>query len=260
MNQEGRIPAHARTQSNGSLDPVQISTDPVDISTAATSTERLILHFHGLGPIPDWIESPERDYWCDEHRFTAILDNIRALSQVVPIEITFDDGNISDALIALPALLQRGQTATFFICAGRIGKLGYLDASAMNDLVSAGMGIGSHGWGHVDWRRVDDAGLDLEIDASRDMIANVIGRAIDKTAIPFGSYDRRVLQRLRRSNIKTVFTSDGGRAPLAGWMLPREVFRASWDDNRTLIEMATRPLSTAASVRRSIIRAVKRLR
>jgi len=252
MIQKGRIPAHAGMRSNGSI-------DAVDISAAAT-TERLILHFHGLGPIPDWIRSEERDYWCDEHRFTAILDNIRALSQLVPIEITIDDGNMSDALIALPALRHRGQTATFFVCAGRIGQLGYMDASAINDLVSVGMEIGSHGWGHVDWRRVDDAGLDLEIDASRDMIANVIGRPIDKTAIPFGSYDRRVVQRLRRSDIKTVFTSDGGRAPLTGWMLPREVFRTSWDDNRTLNELATRPLSTAASMRQSIIRVLKRLR
>jgi peptidoglycan/xylan/chitin deacetylase (PgdA/CDA1 family) len=233
---------------------------PLDISTATTSTERLILHFHGLGPMPDWIGPQERDYWCDEHRFTTILDTIRDLSQLVPIEITFDDGNISDALIALPALRHRGQTATFFICAGRIGQPGYLDAAAMNDLVSAGMEIGSHGWGHVDWRRVDDAVLDLEINASRDKIANVIGCPIDKTAIPFGSYDRRVLRRLRRSDIRTVFTSDGGRAPLSGWMLPREVFRTSWDDNRTLIDMATRPLSSAASARRFIVRALKRLR
>jgi peptidoglycan/xylan/chitin deacetylase (PgdA/CDA1 family) len=224
------------------------------------TSERLILHFHGLGPLPDWIEPQERNYWCDEHRFTAILDTIRALSQVAPIEITFDDGNMSDAIIALPALLHRGQTATFFICAGRIGQRGYLDASAMNDLVSAGMEIGSHGWGHVDWRRVDDTGLEMEIDAARDKIANVIGRPIDKTSIPFGSYDRRVVRRLRRSDIKTVFTSDGGRAPLAGWILPREVFRTSWHDDRTLVELATHPLSSAASVRRSIIRAIKRLR
>jgi peptidoglycan/xylan/chitin deacetylase (PgdA/CDA1 family) len=232
----------------------------VDISTATTRTERLILHFHGLGPTPDWIEPQERDYWCDEHRFTAILDTIRDLSQVVPIEITFDDGNMSDALIALPALLHRGQMASFFICAGRIGRPGYLDSSAMNDLLSAGMEIGSHGWAHVDWRRVDDATLDLEIDASRDKIADVIGRPIDKCAIPFGSYDRRVVRRLRRSDIKAVFTSDGGRAPLTGWMLPRDVFRTSWDDNRTLIDLATRPLSSAATARRLIVRTLKRLR
>jgi len=87
---------------------------------AATGTERLILYFHGVGLIPDWSEPGERNYCCDEHRFAAILDPIRSLSQVVPIDITFDDGNISDALIALPALLHRGQRATFsFVGANR---------------------------------------------------------------------------------------------------------------------------------------------
>jgi peptidoglycan/xylan/chitin deacetylase (PgdA/CDA1 family) len=55
----------------------------------------------------------------------------------------------------------------------------------MNDLVSAGIEVGGHGWGYVDRRRLDDAGLDLEIEASRDKIANVVGCPIDKTAILF---------------------------------------------------------------------------
>jgi len=130
----------------------------------------------------------------------------------------------------------------------------------MNDIMSGGMEIGSHGWGHLDWRHVDDKVLDVEIDEARKKISDVVGCTIDKVAIPFGSYDRRVVRRLRRSEIKTVFTSDGGRAQLTGWMLPREVFRTSWDDNRTLAEMATRPLSMKASIRRSIVGLIKRLR
>ena len=222
--------------------------------------ERLILHFHGLGSVADWIELEERNYWCEEDRFKSILDSICALSQVVPIEMTFDDGNISDVVIALPALVDRGMTATFFVCAGRIGLAGYLDRSALNEIISAGMEIGSYGWGHVDWRSVDDKTLDLEVDEARKKIVDVTGCAIDKVAIPFGSYDRRVLRRLRRSEIKTVFTSDGGRAPLTGWMLPREVFRTTWDDNRTLVEMATGPISMNARFRRAIVGLIKRLR
>jgi peptidoglycan/xylan/chitin deacetylase (PgdA/CDA1 family) len=228
--------------------------------TVVNQKERLILHFHGLGPTPDWVHSEERVYWCKEDRFKSILDSICVLSQVVPIQLTFDDGNISDALIALPALVDRGQVASFFVCAGRIGLPGYLGGSALNEIVSGGMEIGSHGWGHVDWRRVDDKALDLEIDGARKKIADILGRDIDKVAVPFGSYDRRVLHRLRRSEIKAVFTSDGGRAPLTGWILPREVFRTSWDDNVALYEMATHPLSMKARIRRTVVRLIKRLR
>ena len=157
----------------------------------------------------------------------------------------------------MPALRDRGRTACFFVCGERIGRPGYLDGSAMRDIISAKMEIGSHGWGHVDWRRVDDNTLDMEIDEARKKIADVAGCVIDEVAIPFGSYDRRVLRRLRRSEseIKTVFTSDGGRVRRPGWMLPREPYDTSWDDS-TLAEQATRPLS----IRRLIGRYVKRWR
>ena len=227
--------------------------------TQILAAERLILHFHGVGPVPDGIGSEERNYWCEEDRFKSILDSVCTLSTEIPIEITFDDGNISDAVVALPALVDRGLTASFFVCAGRIGLTGYLDRSTMIDIISSNMDIGSHGWGHVDWRRVDDKMLDVEIDEAPKKIADTFGYAIAKVSIPFGSYDRRVVRRLRRSEAKTVFTSDGGRAPLAGWMLPRESFRTSWD-NGTLAEIATRPLSMKASIRRSVVSLIKRLR
>ncbi|MGA2128936.1 MAG: polysaccharide deacetylase family protein [Xanthobacteraceae bacterium] len=231
-----------------------------DISTPANMKERLILHFHGVGPVPDRIAPTEVGYWCDERRFASILDMICSLAREISIELTFDDGNMSDAVIALPALAQRGLTAAFFVCAGRIGLPGYLDGSALNELASSGMTIGSHGWSHVDWRRVDDATLDVEINAARAKIADLVGRTVDAVAVPFGSYDRRVVRRLRRSNIGTVFTSDGGRAPLSGWLLPRDVFRTSWDDHNTLVDLATRPLSARARMRRHIVHAIKRSR
>jgi peptidoglycan/xylan/chitin deacetylase (PgdA/CDA1 family) len=214
--------------------------------------------FHGLGPVPDRIGSAEREYWCDDQdRFRSILDLVGELPQHVSVEFTFDDGNVSDATIAMPTLLERDMTARFFICAGRIGQPGYLDSSAMRDLVSAKMEIGSHGWGHVDWRRADDKTLDMEVDDARKKIADLVGRVVDKVAIPFGYYDRRVLRRLRRSEseIKTVYTSDGGRVQHAEWMQPRETYATSWDGS-TLGELATCPLS----IRRLVARVVKRLR
>ncbi len=42
--------------------------------------------------------------------------------------------------------------------------------------------------------------------------ANSIGEPVSSVAIPFGSYDRRVLRRLRGAGLRRVYTSDGGRA------------------------------------------------
>jgi len=232
------------------------SEEESDLGDAA-SKERLILIFHGLGPVPDQIGSAEREYWCDEDRFKSIIDATFMLPRHVSVEFHFDDGNISDVIIAMPVLRDRGLTACFFVCAGRIGRPGYLDSSAISELISAKMEIGSHGWGHINWRRADDKTLDTEIDGARKKIADVAGCVIDKVAIPFGHYDRRVLRRLQASanEIKTVFTSDGGRVQHTRWLLPREAYHTSWADS-TVAELAIRPLS----IRRFIARIVKRLR
>jgi colanic acid/amylovoran biosynthesis glycosyltransferase len=223
--------------------------------------KQLILNFHGVGAVPDGIDSAERHFWCNENLFTSVLDYIQTLRTQDLIQLTFDDGNMSDAVVALPALIDRGLTASFFICAARIGLPRYLDCSAIKDLVAAGMQIGSHGWSHVDWRRVDDKALDVEVDEARKRIADVVGHDIDKVAIPFGSYDRRVLRRIRRSksDIKVVYTSDRGFAPLTGWLLPRESYNAAWD-NRTLIRMLYSPLPPKIRIRRTVGRFIRRWR
>ena len=223
--------------------------------------EQLVLAFHGLGPAPDSIGDNERRYWCKTDQFRSLLDQIGSESQSakIPIAITFDDGNMSDISIGMPALLERGLLATFFVCAGRIGQPGYLDAAAIRDLRDAGMRIGSHGWAHINWRTADDRTLDREVDQAREAIAEIVGRTVDEVAIPFGLYDRRVLRKLSSSGWKTVFTSDGGRAPLNEWMIPRETYDVTWDQE-TLEQSAKRRLPLIERLRRVAIRTVKRLR
>ena len=51
----------------------------------------------------------------------------------------------SDFVYGLPALLDRGLTATFFVVAGRLGEPGFLSENDVRTLVSAGMTIGCHG-------------------------------------------------------------------------------------------------------------------
>ena len=71
----------------------------------------------------DGVSAEELFFWITRQAFTTLLDNIVAAQAKVdvPITITFDDGNASDAVIALPELVRRGLKAAFFVCAGRIG-------------------------------------------------------------------------------------------------------------------------------------------
>jgi peptidoglycan/xylan/chitin deacetylase (PgdA/CDA1 family) len=218
-----------------------------------------MLHFHGIGEVPGWVTGEEVDYWCARDRFERILDDIVSLRET-PILLTFDDGNLSDATIALPAMAARGLKAGFFIVADRIGRRGYLDVAAIKDLLAAGMHIGSHGWSHVDWRKTSDATLAREVHAAREKLADLIGIAIDTVAVPFGSYDRRVLRELRAGRFATVYTSDGGPARLDRWIVPREVFRASWNDPVTLRDLAFDRTTFRMRARRALARVYKRWR
>ena len=118
---------------------------------------RFVLNFHGLGSVPNTVARRAAVVVRDGSvRLSTRLGHVLTQSTDLRIEITFDDGNASDTEVALPLLRDRDLTASFFVCAGRIGEDGYLDAAAIRELAAAGMGIGSHGWSHVDWRATDD--------------------------------------------------------------------------------------------------------
>jgi len=191
--------------------------------------DRLVLDFHGIGEQPHAVDADEDRYWChDVVAFEGLLDAIPEVTAAtgLAIELTFDDGNASDARIAAPALGRRGLSAGFYICAGRIDAPGYLGKAELADMAAAGFTIGSHGWSHTDWRKTDGATLEHEVHGARRKIEDVLGRAVDGVAIPFGSYDRRVMAQL--ATFKTVYTSDDGMARAARRIVPRWSYRRDW--------------------------------
>lgn len=180
----------------------------------------LVLNFHGIGT-PGNVSQGEAAVWMSVERFNDLLDYISAPPAGPPISITFDDGNVSDVAIALPELRRRRLKATFFLCAGRLDEPGYVSRADVGALLDAGMEIGSHGMHHRDWRTLGENALDEEIDAARRCLEEVCRKPITDVAIPFGSYDRRVLARLRSAGFARVFTSDRGLSRPAAWLKPR---------------------------------------
>jgi peptidoglycan/xylan/chitin deacetylase (PgdA/CDA1 family) len=179
---------------------------------------RKILTFHGLGPPGGHVDAAERPFWIGEAAFAAAIGRATADRTV---EITFDDGNLSDLSIALPRLLEAGLTARFFVLAGRIGRPGYLAATDLAALHRAGMTIGSHGADHVDWRRASDAGLRRELHDARRAIEDALGAAVTEASIPFGAFDARVLGALAAAGYRRVYSSSGGLAGTGAWLVPR---------------------------------------
>jgi peptidoglycan/xylan/chitin deacetylase (PgdA/CDA1 family) len=182
------------------------------------------LTFHGVGAAPQPLDPGEREVWLTRDAFLGHLDVVRKNKRVL---ITFDDGNVSDFEIALPALVDRGLKGVFFVLAARLGKPGYLDRDHIQAMVAEGMEIDSHGMEHRPWRRLDPAAMQQEIVDARSILEDVVGGPVRKAACPFGAYDRKSLTRLRETGVETVFTSDGGSARPGQWLQARNTVRRS---------------------------------
>ncbi len=182
------------------------------------------LCFHGIGAPERDLEPDEERYWVSEEQFGELLE---AAGREPRTRITFDDGNASDAEIALPALRRAGLTASFFVVADRIGKRGSLTAGQVRELSQAGMTIGNHGLRHRSWRSLDGRGIEEELVEAPATIAEAAGRPVDEASCPFGEYDRRVLAALRERGFRRVYTVDEAPARPDAWLQGRYTIRST---------------------------------
>lgn len=223
--------------------------------------KELIFNFHGIGEPPVHTDPDELNYWLDEASFAAALDGIEHLGARlnVPVKITFDDGNISDVLIAMPALVKRGLNAAFFVCTGRIGQPDYLDVAGIKDLLQSGMEVGSHGVWHVDWRKTSAKDLHAEVIGSKQQLEDIFAQPVTQAGIPFGSYDRRVLRSAKAAGYRHILSSDGGYAMQGSWLQPRLTLDRFWQE-KNMIEQAVVVPSGLAGLKRTLVKKYKRLR
>lgn len=220
------------------------------------ATDRVVnILFHGIGTPRRTLEPGEERYWVSEARFHEILDEVATWPQA---RISFDDGNISDIEVALPALRERGLVATFFVLAGRLGRPGSLGPDDVRTLHRHGMTIGSHGMHHRSWRTLSRDEAHEEFVAAREMLAEVVGSPIDQAGCPFGQYDRRVLGELRRCGYRRVFTSDRRPARAGAWLQAR--YSVMCDDTAATLRAAVLHPGLVRRVRSGLAGVVKRWR
>ncbi len=178
----------------------------------------VILTFHGIGvpSRPFWPQ--EESYWVTRPFFEAVLDEVRGRSDAL---LTFDDCNASDYEVAFPALQARGLKAHFYVVAGLIDKDGFLSEAQVKTLHAAGMTIGNHGKLHRSWRGLAEGELQEELVEAKERLENLLSDKVRFAACPNGSYDRRVLRRLRACGYERVYSSDRGCAHRDGWLQAR---------------------------------------
>jgi peptidoglycan/xylan/chitin deacetylase (PgdA/CDA1 family) len=208
------------------------------------------LTLHGVGPLPSRpVDEAERRFWTRADVLSRLLD----LMQTDPnLEISFDDGNVSDLYVAAPMLAKRGLSATFFVLTGRMGERDFLSGEEIRALDALGMTIGSHGINHPRYTTLNDAKLDEELLRSRARLEDLLGKPVRRFAFPYGDFDARTLRRSLESGYDLVFTASGGLASAAMRVVPRTSI-----ENDTIPDTALRLKDRIASGLRNHARLLK---
>ncbi|HTW16414.1 MAG TPA: polysaccharide deacetylase family protein [Nocardioides sp.] len=216
----------------------------------------LNLCFHGIGTPARDLEPGEAPYWIEVDLFHRVLDEVADDPRV---RLSFDDGNASDAEVGLPALLERGLSATFFVLAGRLDQDGSLTRDQVLNLQQRGMTVGTHGMDHHPWRGLDRAAAHRELVEAREVLEALVDRPVEHAALPLGRYDRALLRRLRSLGYRSVHTSDRRWARDGDWLQPRFSLRAG-DTMDSLRASVLRRPALPHRARGELVGLAKRLR
>jgi len=145
------------------------------------------------------------------------LESILACPEPAPhqgedrVVLTFDDGHRSAWSLALPALLQAGAVATFYVVSGRVDrKPKSLTSVQLRDLAANKMLIGSHGVTHRVLSEMDSRDLRCELADSRARLEDILGRPVLDLALPGGHFNRAVLEMAREVGYRSVATCKVG--------------------------------------------------
>jgi peptidoglycan/xylan/chitin deacetylase (PgdA/CDA1 family) len=172
---------------------------------ALQSESLVILFYHGVSR-------------SQRPKFARQMDFLKRHTCIVPADwaggtmegracaITFDDGFVSTLANALPELQERQIPCTLFVPAGVMGRAPdwEMEASVVRDeivadghtiskLASPLVTVGSHSMSH---RRLSQITVDLarsEIEHSRSVLSDLLGREVRLISFPYGDYDRSVV-------------------------------------------------------------------
>jgi peptidoglycan/xylan/chitin deacetylase (PgdA/CDA1 family) len=139
----------------------------------------------------------------------------RASQGMAPeLKVTFDDGHVSNYWY-IPALLEKYPCqAVFFVPAGWVGtRANAMTWGQLKELASLGYEVQSHSWSHRRLTRCSPSDLQAEVQRSRLTIEDRLGIEVSSISIPYGRWNRRVLEACARAGYKNVYTSDP-------WLVP----------------------------------------
>jgi peptidoglycan/xylan/chitin deacetylase (PgdA/CDA1 family) len=195
-------------------------------SAAAGVGDRLVLCYHAVSDVVASTRTVRRSEL--RRHVAALVDRgyvgmtfnrvVLERTRKDRLAVTFDDGDRSVLEHAFSVLSELGVPGTAFVAAGTVGAPGLLGWDELRLLANAGWEIGSHSVTHACLTDVDDAALEEELRASRELIEAQLGVPCRSIAYPYGESDERVRAAARRTGYTAGCTTGGTRrADVLDW-------------------------------------------
>jgi peptidoglycan/xylan/chitin deacetylase (PgdA/CDA1 family) len=129
-----------------------------------------------------------------------------------PIVVSFDDGYLGQDTHALPVLRELRWPGVLNLRVDALKSPYTLPAWRVSEMLAAGWELDAHTITHPDLTHVDDAQLWQEVHGSRVELQHAFHAPVDFFCYPYGRYDARVVDAVRRAGYLGATTTNYGLA------------------------------------------------
>jgi len=134
------------------------------------------------------------------------------------VVISFDDGFVELYQFLPPIIKEFNIRPLVFLVSDYLGKMNswdlaiskkfrHLNRSEILKLHKIGVLFGSHSHTHPDLRKIDDISLKKELTLSKRILEGLIGEEVAFFSYPFGLYDKRVIEKVKKCGYRAGFTA-----------------------------------------------------
>ncbi|MEO0248761.1 MAG: polysaccharide deacetylase family protein [candidate division WOR-3 bacterium] len=204
----------------------------------------IVLHYHRVtsGPIMGggWVVPKQFEFHLRQLEKWGFIpvepDEVLTETEERTFLLTFDDAYADIYTNALPVMARSGIKGIVFPVAGFMGKRPLWDvtwgtpgvhmgAVELRKLAALGWEIGSHTMTHPDLTKLNQDNLRTELEDSKKLLEDTLGRRIRFLAYPFGRFNQRVKDAAREAGYEAGFTMRRRRS--LDWTDPMEIPRMS---------------------------------
>jgi len=122
-----------------------------------------------------------------------------------PVLLSFDDAQGTQAVEALPQLVKRKMTGTFFAMTVVLGKTGWLSNDDLRRMDAAGMTIAAHTYDHHRVDRYTAPDYPLQLQKPRELLEKILGKPVQHFAYPYGAWNAAALPHVAAAGYRTAF-------------------------------------------------------